>query len=117
MIFLWIAGDRKRLVSFETIKSTQTLNATSLMRTKQSRSNLNSIIKKCFHETRIYLYHNKQKQYSTFILVLLLIYHKRIEEHKQKRYENSFSARYNLNKLVYYEQFQMIGDAIGRENN
>ena len=39
----------------------------------------------------------------------------RIEEHKQKRYENSFSARYNLNKLVYYEQFQMIGDAIGRE--
>ena len=39
----------------------------------------------------------------------------RIEEHKQNRYENSFSARYNLNKLVYYEQFQMIGDAIGRE--
>ncbi len=39
----------------------------------------------------------------------------RIEEHKQKRYQNSFSARYNLNKLVYYEQFQMIGDAIGRE--
>ncbi|WP_291110212.1 GIY-YIG nuclease family protein [Flavobacterium sp. UBA6195] len=39
----------------------------------------------------------------------------RIEEHKQKRYENSFSARYNLNKLVYCEQFQMIGDAIGRE--
>ena len=39
----------------------------------------------------------------------------RIEEHKQKRYENSFSACYNLNKLVYYEQFQMIGDAIGRE--
>ena len=39
----------------------------------------------------------------------------RIEEHKQKRYENSFSARYNLNKLVYYEHFQMIGDAIGRE--
>lgn len=39
----------------------------------------------------------------------------RIEEHKQKRYQNSFSARYNLNKLVYYEAFQMIGDAIGRE--
>ena len=39
----------------------------------------------------------------------------RIIEHKEKRYQNSFSARYNLNKLVYYEQFQMIGDAIGRE--
>jgi len=40
---------------------------------------------------------------------------KRILEHIEKRYENSFSARYNLNKLVYYEQFQMIGDAIARE--
>ncbi|MDI1255755.1 MAG: GIY-YIG nuclease family protein [Flavobacterium sp.] len=39
----------------------------------------------------------------------------RILEHKEKRYEISFSARYNVNKLVYYEQFQMIGDAIGRE--
>ena len=39
----------------------------------------------------------------------------RILEHKEKRYPNSFSARYNLNKLVYYESFQMIGDAIGRE--
>ena len=39
----------------------------------------------------------------------------RIIEHKEKRYQNSFSARYNLNKLVYYEQYQMIGDAIGRE--
>jgi len=39
----------------------------------------------------------------------------RILEHIEKRYENSFSARYNLNKLVYYEQFQKIGDAIGRE--
>jgi putative endonuclease len=40
---------------------------------------------------------------------------KRILEHIEKRYENSFSARYNLNKLVYYEQFQMIGYAIARE--
>lgn len=40
---------------------------------------------------------------------------KRILEHIEKRYENSFSARYNLNKLVYYKQFQMIGDAIARE--
>lgn len=39
----------------------------------------------------------------------------RIIEHKEKRYQYSFSARYNLSKLVYYEQFQMIGDAIGRE--
>ena len=39
----------------------------------------------------------------------------RILEHVEKRHQGSFSARYNLGKLVYYEQFQMIGDAIGRE--
>jgi putative endonuclease len=40
---------------------------------------------------------------------------KRILQHKEKQYKDSFSARYNLNKLVYYEGFQIIGDAIGRE--
>lgn len=40
---------------------------------------------------------------------------KRILEHKEKKYPNSFSARYNVFILVYYEQFQMIGDAITRE--
>jgi len=40
---------------------------------------------------------------------------KRILQHKEKHYKDSFSARYNLDKLVYYEGFQMIGDAIGRE--
>lgn len=39
----------------------------------------------------------------------------RIKQHKNKIYPNSFSAKYNLNKLVYFEQFQMIEDAIGRE--
>jgi len=39
----------------------------------------------------------------------------RIKKHKSKFYPKSFSARYNLNKLVYYEAFQMIGDAIARE--
>ena len=39
----------------------------------------------------------------------------RIKDHKEKRYENSFSNRYNLTKLVYWEAFQEIGDAISRE--
>lgn len=41
--------------------------------------------------------------------------HQRIKEHKEKRYPNSFTAKYNLYKLVYFEPHQMIGDAIGRE--
>ena len=40
---------------------------------------------------------------------------RRILEHKQKKYKNSFSAMYNLEKLVYWEAFQEIGDASGRE--
>ena len=39
----------------------------------------------------------------------------RIKEHQDKRYQGSFSVRYNVNKIVYYEAFQMIGDAISRE--
>ena len=39
----------------------------------------------------------------------------RIKQHQSKVYDKSFSARYNLNKLVYFEPFQMIGDAIARE--
>lgn len=36
-------------------------------------------------------------------------------QHKEKHHPKSFTAKYNLDKLVYYEAFQMIGDAIGRE--
>jgi putative endonuclease len=39
----------------------------------------------------------------------------RILEHREKRNPNSFSARYDVNRLVYYEQFQWIEDAITRE--
>ncbi len=38
-----------------------------------------------------------------------------IIQHKEKQYKTSFSARYNLDKLVYYEQFNKIGEAIVRE--
>ena len=40
---------------------------------------------------------------------------KRVQEHKEKFHEQSFSAKYNVNKLVYWEAFQEIGDAIFRE--
>jgi len=40
---------------------------------------------------------------------------KRVREHQEKVYELSFTSKYNLNKLVYWESFQEIGDAIFRE--
>jgi len=39
----------------------------------------------------------------------------RMNQHRNKAFPKSFSAQYNLTKLVYYEVFQEIGDAIGRE--
>jgi putative endonuclease len=40
---------------------------------------------------------------------------RRIKEHCLKINSKSFTSRYNLNKLVYYESFFHIGDAIFRE--
>ena len=40
---------------------------------------------------------------------------KRIWEHKNKMYPYSFTAKYNADKLVYYEAFFDIGEAIVRE--
>lgn len=39
----------------------------------------------------------------------------RIVEHREKIYPASFTARYNLTKLVYYESFHSIEEAIERE--
>ena len=39
----------------------------------------------------------------------------RIWEHKQKIDRKSFTSRYNLNKLVYFEGFTEIEEAIFRE--
>ncbi len=39
----------------------------------------------------------------------------RLIEHREKIYPKSFSARYNLVKLVYFENFYSIVEAIARE--
>jgi len=39
----------------------------------------------------------------------------RVEQHKLKTNSKSFTARYNVDELVYHEQFFDIGEAITRE--
>ncbi|MCX6334874.1 MAG: GIY-YIG nuclease family protein [Bacteroidia bacterium] len=39
----------------------------------------------------------------------------RVIQHKSKTHPDSFSARYNADKLIYYEKFYAIGDAIKKE--
>ena len=41
----------------------------------------------------------------------------RLWEHKTKFYPKSFSARYNLNKLVYFEAYGAIEEAIAMEKH
>lgn len=40
---------------------------------------------------------------------------RRLQEHTQHINPKSFTARYHIHKLVYYESFFLIGDAIARE--
>ena len=39
----------------------------------------------------------------------------RIQSHKIKKYKTSFSARYNLDKMVWYQEFDSIIDGRARE--
>jgi putative endonuclease len=41
--------------------------------------------------------------------------YKRVQEHKNKMYSNSFTSRYNVDKLVYFEIFTVVADAFDRE--
>jgi putative endonuclease len=40
---------------------------------------------------------------------------RRVYEHKNKLFEDSFSARYNTNKLVYFEETNDVRIALERE--
>ncbi len=39
----------------------------------------------------------------------------RINRHRSKKYRRSFTAQYNVDKLVWYQKFDWIGDALVRE--
>jgi putative endonuclease len=39
----------------------------------------------------------------------------RINQHKNGAYEDSFTSRYKIDKLVYYERFALLPEAIARE--
>jgi len=66
-----------------------------------------------------------QKQYYIYILINKIntvLYvgvtnnlARRVYEHKEKLNPNSFTSKYNVNRLVYYEIFNNSYDAISRE--
>ena len=41
--------------------------------------------------------------------------YKRVQEHKNKIFKNRFTSKYIIDKLVYFETFNIAGDAFERE--
>ena len=39
----------------------------------------------------------------------------RIDRHRNKKYKGAFTGRYNVDKLVWYEEFETIREALERE--
>jgi len=62
-----------------------------------------------------YVYILTNKNNTTLYVGITANLGERIQQHKNKHDKKSFTARYNVDKLVYYEAFQEIGDAIARE--
>jgi len=52
---------------------------------------------------------------STLYVGVTSVLKVRVWQHKNKEYPNSFTSRYKLFKLVYYEGFSSIEEAIYRE--
>ena len=73
------------------------------------------------------MYHSGMKNYEFYVYIMFnhrngTLYtgvtndiRRRVYEHKNKIYKNSFTAKYNCDKLAYYETFQYVNDAIERE--
>jgi putative endonuclease len=56
------------------------------------------------------------KYHTTFYVGVTAYLKPRVYDHKTKRNPKCFTARYNLDKLVYYEGFHWITEAIYRED-
>ncbi|AEH02180.1 GIY-YIG nuclease family protein [Lacinutrix sp. 5H-3-7-4] len=65
-----------------------------------------------YHQYYMYILSNKKN--GTLYIGVTNDLERRIFEHKKKLVEG-FTKKYGLNKLIYFEQFQYVNDAIKRE--
>ncbi|WP_251029791.1 MULTISPECIES: GIY-YIG nuclease family protein [unclassified Pedobacter] len=71
-------------------------------------------LKENYGTRRLRLYFNESHSYRIIHWCNIRLYF-RIVEHREKKYPDSFTAKYNCSKLVYYEQFDSIEEAIAKE--
>ncbi|MEO5777936.1 MAG: GIY-YIG nuclease family protein [Flavobacterium sp.] len=62
-----------------------------------------------------FIYILASKKNGTLYIGVTNSHERRIEEHKIKLNPDCFTAKYNVNLLVYYETFQYIDNALQRE--
>ena len=67
------------------------------------------------NERYYYVYIMASKRNGTLYIGVTNNILERDNQHKQKLKENSFTAKYNVDILVYYEMFNDIYNALGRE--
>ena len=66
-------------------------------------------------EYRYYIYILTNKRNGALYTGVTNSLFNRSFQHKLKENPESFTAKYNINRLVYYESYQYIQDAIERE--
>ena len=66
------------------------------------------------HEYAVYIMTNKAN--TAFYVGVTSDLQGRVYDHKNETYKG-FTATYKCHKLVYYEEYQWIQDAIARENS
>lgn len=66
-------------------------------------------------EWKAYVYIFTNHLHSVLYIGVTTNLHLRINEHKHKVYEKSFTAQYNCNQLVYYEEYYELWEAFDRE--
>ena len=62
-----------------------------------------------------YVYILTNKNNTTLYVGVTSNLERRLKQHRLGLNPKSFTSRYRLYKLVYFETYQMIGDAIARE--
>lgn len=67
------------------------------------------------NEKHYYVYIITNKRNTVLYVGVTSKLPERIQEHFEKQSRKSFSVRYNINKIVYYEEYLDIDTAIARE--
>ena len=64
---------------------------------------------------KAYVYILASQKNGTLYIGITNNLYERVEEHKAFKNETSFTSKYNITRLVYFETFETFDAAIGRE--